>query len=295
MTSITVFTPTYNRAYILPQLYKSLLGQTYSYFTWLIVDDGSTDGTKELIDKWIGDGKVHIRYFYQENAGKMQAHNKGVEECNTNLFVCVDSDDYITNTALEELVNVWDKESDISLAGIVAKRGEDVDIQLGVGNFPNKHLIALRELRENHFNGDTTICLNARVIKQFSFPFIEGEKYITERYLYDQIDQKYKYIVYPRILTICKYLTDGYTMNADRISYQNPVGMMYYYGQSMKFSKSFRDKINFSARYNQYRILSKHEDVFSFSIREHFFLMLTFPVGWIGAIKKSKRNMKYGK
>ena len=73
MEKITIFTPTYNRAYSLPKLYNSLLKQDSSLFEWLIIDDGSTDNTKDIINKWILEQKIVIRYFYQENAGKMVA------------------------------------------------------------------------------------------------------------------------------------------------------------------------------------------------------------------------------
>ena len=92
---MTVFTPTYNRAYILPKLYDSLCQQTVKSFEWLIVDDGSVDNTQELVEKWIEEKKIEIRYFKQANGGKQRAHNLGVEKSKEEIFVCVDSDDYV--------------------------------------------------------------------------------------------------------------------------------------------------------------------------------------------------------
>ena len=90
MKRLTIFTPTYNRAYILPKLYESLCVQTCQDFEWLIVDDGSTDNTQELVKEWIEDKKISVRYVYQENRGKMQAFNKAVSLSESELFVCVD-------------------------------------------------------------------------------------------------------------------------------------------------------------------------------------------------------------
>ena len=104
---ITVFTPTYNRAYILPRLYKSLLRQTNKQFEWIIVDDGSTDNTEEKVNNWIKENKIKIKYYKQENQGKMIAHNKGVEKSEGELFVCVDSDDYLTDNAIEIITKKW--------------------------------------------------------------------------------------------------------------------------------------------------------------------------------------------
>ena len=97
---ITVYTPTYNRAYRLPDLYESLLRQTDRRFEWLIVDDGSTDDTKELVATWIQEQKIPIRYFFQENKGKQEACNWAHSLLETELHTCVDSDDYLCDNAL---------------------------------------------------------------------------------------------------------------------------------------------------------------------------------------------------
>ena len=76
----TVFTPTFNRAYTLPRVYESLKSQTFKNFEWLIVDDGSSDGTADLVKMWQNEGALTIRYFYQINRGKHIAINRGVSE-----------------------------------------------------------------------------------------------------------------------------------------------------------------------------------------------------------------------
>src|SRR5665647_1656547 len=108
MSTLTIFTPSYNRGYILGQLYHSLLEQTCMDFEWVIVDDGSTDNTKDLVQAWTNEGKLTIRYIYQKNGGKMRAHNTGVLYATTELFLCVDSDDYLVETAVEEILLCWE-------------------------------------------------------------------------------------------------------------------------------------------------------------------------------------------
>ena len=102
---LTVFTPTYNRAYILPKCYESLTKQTCKEFVWVIIDDGSTDDTAELVKKWIEEDKIEIRYYYQDNKGMHGAHNKAYEVIDTELNVCIDSDDYMTDDAVEIIVD----------------------------------------------------------------------------------------------------------------------------------------------------------------------------------------------
>ena len=191
MKKITVFTPTYNRAYILPKLYESLKKQTVSDFIWLIVDDGSSDDTKSLVDTWKNEKQVDIVYIYQQNAGKMSAHNCGVIECKTELFMCIDSDDWIVNDSIESILMEWEilpyKEKE-AICGIVAYRGVDTDKTIG-NEFPlGTEKSTLSGLYSNGFRGDTTLIFKSNVIKQYLFPIIGNEKFITEAYIYEQID-----------------------------------------------------------------------------------------------------------
>ena len=111
---ITVFTPTYNRGYIIENLYKSLQKQTFTDFEWLVVDDGSIDNTEELFDRWKKeDNNFNIRYYKKENGGKCRAINYALDKAKGELFFTVDSDDYLTNDALEK-INKWENELDKS-------------------------------------------------------------------------------------------------------------------------------------------------------------------------------------
>ena len=105
--TLAVFTATYNRAYIISDLYRSLLAQTNQDFCWIVVDDGSTDDTEQLIASFIAENLIPIRYIKQENGGKQRAHNTGVEACNNELFFCVDSDDTLAPTAIEDVLTLW--------------------------------------------------------------------------------------------------------------------------------------------------------------------------------------------
>src|SRR5258708_17921278 len=104
----TVFTPTFNRSQTLSRVYESLRLQTFRDFEWLIVDDGSTDGTKELVERWQTVSGFPIRYIYQENQGKPAAFNHGVQEARGELFLTLDSDDACVPHALERLKYHWD-------------------------------------------------------------------------------------------------------------------------------------------------------------------------------------------
>ena len=240
---ITVFTPTYNRAYILKNLYESLMLQTVQKFEWLIVDDGSTDETADLVATWLKENKISIRYLKQRNGGKQRAHNKGVEECKTELFVCVDSDDYIAECSIESILKTWKNiKNDDKLAGIIALRGVDEKTPIGTA-MPEVQKSSLRDLyRKYHFKGDTTLVYRTEILKKYPYWVAEGEKFIGEGYVYQQIDQKYEMYLLPEIIIICNYLEDGYTKNVRRLTKQNPKGYTELKRMTVCNSKTWKER-----------------------------------------------------
>ena len=108
MSKLTVFTPAYNRAHLLPRLYQSLCDQTNSNFNWLIIDDGSIDETKLVVDGWIKEGRIAIQYIYQENQGMHGAHNTAYKNITTELNTCIDSDDYMPINAVDLILKKWE-------------------------------------------------------------------------------------------------------------------------------------------------------------------------------------------
>lgn len=251
MKTITIFTPTFNRAYILPQLYNSLLQQATNDFTWLIVDDGSTDGTEQLVNSWIAEGKIEISYHKQPNGGKMRAHNKGVRLCNTPLFTCVDSDDYLTENAINRILHFWRQNyhNEDNICGMIAYRAmvTNDNTPKVIQRFPSLKYCTMHSLmNEYKHKGETTIVFRTDIIKQYLFPEIEGEKFITEAYIYDQIDQKYQTLLFDQAVVICKYLPDGYTKSRATIYEVAPKGWAMYYNQQSRFWRheyTFKDKV----------------------------------------------------
>lgn len=222
---ITVFTPTYNRAHLLPSLYESLLRQTSKNFCWYIIDDGSVDNTKEVVNAMIAEKKIDIIYEYQENSGKHVAHNRAVERCDTELFMCIDSDDYLTDNAICEIENAWKKEEDKEkLSGVIGNCGDRDGNVIGT-DFPQGiKKEGLMQLYDIGKKGDTTIAFNTQVIKKYPFPVFLGERFLREHIVYDEIDKDYKFIVINKVLCICEYLNDGLSINATKIEFKNPKG-----------------------------------------------------------------------
>ena len=249
MEKITIFTPTYNRAYSLPKLYNSLLKQDSSLFEWLIIDDGSTDNTKDIINKWILEQKIVIRYCYQENAGKMVAHNKAVEFAENDLFMCVDSDDFLLPNAINILLTEWNKCRDNKdIAGIVAYRriinedGEFIEHQ----NIPIEIKISrLRDLIQKKHINESSLMYRTSILKEYPFPIMDGEKFISEQLIYNKIDDRYQMHVCHHDIQACMYQEDGYTRNIHKIIAQNPKGFILYYEDLYLRSNNKKLKIKY--------------------------------------------------
>lgn len=246
---ITIFTPSYNRSKTLPRLYRSLLQQTNQNFCWLIVDDGSTDNTETLVQTWINEKKILIRYFKQKNFGKPMAHNKGVELTKTELFVCVDSDDYLTQNAVEEVFQCW-KNAQKNDVGILAFKGTKNKILTKIKNGGNGKRTTLKNAYDHlGLVGDTMLIFRTEVIKNHCFPHFKGEKFVPEGYLYDQIDQEGKLILLEKTLYICEYLEDGYTNNMAKLLKNNPKGYFAFINQRLLIDKTPKEKFLDSVRY----------------------------------------------
>ncbi len=238
----TVFTPTYNRKYIIENLYHSLQRQTFKDFEWLVVDDGSTDGTEESFRAIQQECTAFpIRYIKTENGGKHRAINIGVREASGELFFIVDSDDYLTDDALETADQVEksipNEEKD-KFAGVCGQRGHDTNSAIGK-TFTGKALdITMLERPSYGIWGDKAEIFYTKVLKRYPFPEFNGEKFVTECVVWDRIAfDGLKLRFYNEIAVICKYLPDGLTSQGNDLLFKNPKGYSLYLYQCSKFGK----------------------------------------------------------
>lgn len=207
MKTLTVFTPTYNRAHTLPRTYKSLCCQTSNDFEWLVVDDGSTDNTREMVNIWIRENKIPIRYIYKENGGLYTGYNTAYANIETELNVCIDSDDFMPDNAVELIVQTWKEKGSERFAGIMGLDYYLDGTPIG-GKFPNDlketHLLDLT-LKKIH-RGDTKQAMRTDLMKkvapQIGFP---GEKNFNPVYMLLQVDDDYPLIVLNENLCFVEY------------------------------------------------------------------------------------------
>lgn len=224
--TLCVFTPTFNRAYCLEDLYRSLVAQTHQDFHWLIVDDGSTDETRALVEELASRGEITISYLCQQNGGKQRAWNAAVQACNQELFFCVDSDDTLVPDAVEAILARWEEvRSKEDIAGIVGLDGTSSQKPLGTWMPEELRRTTIWNLyyKAGH-KGDVAVIYRTDVLRRHPFVVAEGEKFIAETYVYFLIDDEYELAVLNKVLILADYRDDGYTSNARRVTRENPQG-----------------------------------------------------------------------
>lgn len=239
-TSITIFTPTFNRCELLKKLYHSLVRQSDHRFEWLIVDDGSVDNTARFVRSWKNEEKVAIKYIYQENQGKHVAHNTGVRNTNSKYFFTVDSDDELPEDAIASIYEaIADIRTRHDIAGLIAKRGfhngEDQ-----CSEFPdNIYEVSIRDLYKVYkLKGELALVFKTEVMKEFLFPVFDNEKFVTESVILDLISMKYKMKILDKVIYLGEYLPDGYTRNLNRIHKKSPEGYHHYLIQEIELARN---------------------------------------------------------
>ena len=227
----TVFTPTYNRKSLLERLYLYLRSEQYPDMEWIIVDDGSTDDTKEFVEAITDNVVFSIRYFFQNNKGKYSAFNKAIEEAKGDYFICIDSDDLYINhafTTLDKYIPLI-KENNAGLC-YLSSYINDTGIVIG-DSFPERlkeaNLIDIQYKYRIH--GDKGILHRTEVLKKYRFPIIESEKFITETVLYGQISKDYTYILINEIIELKDYQDNGLSKNYRKLMITNPKGALINY------------------------------------------------------------------
>lgn len=262
MNKITVFTPTYNRAYCLHKCYESMKRQTCKAFDWLIIDDGSSDGTKELVEKWKEENpEFKIRYIYKENGGMHTAYNTAYDNIETELSMNIDSDDCLTDTAIEEVLNFWEENKREDVGGIYAlDQYEDGQI-IGL-SFPEDlkefrgwgyktvYYEAEGKKKKFHNQGDKKFIGVTKIIKEYpSIPVFEGEKYHSLYFKQHLIERDYTILIYNKPVCVVEYMADGNSNQMYAAYRKNPKGFCNERRFVMQYAPEFQMKCKEAIHY----------------------------------------------
>jgi len=245
---ITVFTPTYNRGYIIGKLYESLKRQTFKDFEWLIVDDGSTDNTGEIVSNFINEKPFFpIRYIKTENGGKHRAINKGVQLAQGDLFFTVDSDDYIPEQALKYISDEWinTKSQRNFVCALFGLRCHKDGSLIGKTFEGERIVTSSIDAGRHGIRGDKGEVFVTEILKHYPYPEIECENFSTEAIIWDRMSHDgYKYIYFNKWICTCEYLDDGLTHQGRDLYACNPVQWSISLGQNYLFAKYTRAEMS---------------------------------------------------
>ena len=282
---LTVFTPTYNRAHTLRRLYEGLCNQTCMDFEWLVIDDGSTDNTGPLIQEFISENKIPISYIYKENGGLYTGYNIAYANISTELNVCIDSDDYMPDNAVEIILKTWKGRGSEKYSGITGLdfyAGTDKPIG---GYFPKDikegHLIELY-LKKKHI-GDTKQVMRGDLMKRFipmtGFP---GEKNFNPIYLLLQADDLLPSLFINENLCFVEY-QQGDSMSAG--IWRQYINSPHSFAKMRRLEMTLRHNtlmnlIRVAIHYNSSTILGKERDWLHTSPKK-ILTFMTRPVGWM--------------
>lgn len=294
MAFLTVFTPAYDRAHTLPRTYDSLLGQECKDFIWLIVDDGSTDNTADLVRQWQrAENGFEIQYIYKENGGMHTAHNTAYENIHTELNVCIDSDDKMAPGAVAKIKRVWEQVRDKGYAGIIALDSDFSGNLIGKG-FPE----GLTETTLGGYYaaggvGDKKLIYRTDVINSVPpYPVFPGEKYVGLVYKYTLIDQKYKLFVFDDVVCEVEYQADGSSETMWKQYLKNPNGFAFLRKIAMKYPTSKKRLIRDCIHYCSSSQIAGNKAYIRESPRKLLTVLCT-PMGWIlTAVVKRKAREK---
>lgn len=266
MITITIFTPSYNRADLLPRLYDSLCNQTCKDFEWLIVDDGSRDDTVAVVQRFVDEGKLSVRYFKKENGGKHTAINMGAQLANGELLFIADSDDYLPSKAVAWVKEQWESVKDrpdaFKFGGVCGLDGyEDGRI---VGSGLPKAIIdaSYTDIRSRYgVCGDMKEVYLTSVMCEFPFPEIKGERFCPEALIWNRIATKYQLRYFNRVIYTAEYQENGITSGITRARMNSPIAIMMTYSEWFDLNIPIKQKVRMAINYWRFAFCTENRTV----------------------------------
>lgn len=263
---ISVLTPTYNRINLLERLYASLV-QNSNFgieIEWLIIDDGSTISPKEIIDRFILENKIIIKYFEQENKGKMEAINFLVQKATGDLIVECDDDDYFTENAFEIIKSTYEKNINTNdcYAMCFLKYNQNKE---NMGKKFQKEKTTMFDLYfKQGEDGEKALVFFSEIRKKYKHELVNGEKFVTEARMYNAMDKKYNIVCFNSPIMICEYLPEGYSNNMNKLFSSNPFGYYEYFKELLQFNMKgvlFKKRLYIIKHYLLFSNLTKQKHI----------------------------------
>jgi len=262
MYQFSIVTPTFNRAKYLPRVYNCLCQQGDIDFEWIIVDDGSTDDTKEVVSSF--EKKFEIKYAYKENAGKPAAMNYGAHIANSQILVSLDDDDMLLPNVLEAVWKYFDTKTGKFLYDCICISGlsqyENGDI---VGKkFPHDSFVSdyIRYIKNENILGDKCEFFLTEVYKKYPFPIIKNEKQIAESIMYIRISRTHQTLYVNHVFLEKQFLESGLSMQNFWLMY--PFSSELYYNETSTPPFRLKLQIKHSAKYIYFARINQKKHIY---------------------------------
>lgn len=293
MEKLTYFTPSYNRAAFLPQAYEALKRQTCKDFVWMIIDDGSTDNTKEVVAPWLNESEFRVEYHYKQNGGLQTAYVEALKHITTELCMCVDSDDYLTDNATEILLSFWEEHGSDDYAGIVSLDCYPNGNMVG-GYFPyGLRTVNFKQTRKgNHGRDENDVAMLYRTkAYEITTPArtYPGEVSLNAERQFLQIAEKYDFLILNRPTVVVNYQPDGMTGNIFKSYFRSPNCYVDYRLQILGTNGfGLKKYIQTAVHYIAECKIAKRK-VFNKDLKRGWIVVAAYPVGivWYRWLKKN--------
>lgn len=282
MPTLTVFTPTFNRAHLIGRVYESLCRQTCQDFDWLVIDDGSTDNTREVVEGFIKEQRIPIRYIWKENGGLYTGYNTAYAKITSPLNVCIDSDDFMPDAAVEKIINTWKERGSEQYAGII---GLDfyADSKQPIGGYFPEGLdeVYLHDLHLHKIHrGDAKQVMRTDVMRkiapQIGFP---GEKNFNPIYMLHQVCDTLPLLVLNENLCFVDYQTNGMAANIFKQYYNSPWSLIKMRQMEMQLKRNtLRNLLRLNIHYVSSCIIARNKRWLKDSPKP-LLTLLTAPLG----------------
>ena len=286
MYKISIVTPTFNRGILLINLYESLKKQTFKEFEWIIVDDGSSDNTKNIVKNFIREGIINITYTYKKNGGKHTALNKAIDICESEMFYIVDSDDILVADALKKIVefdkSLTNKEKFCGVSGLRSDfNGNILSGKMFKSSIDASSIDAIYKYK---LHGDKSEVFYTNILKKYKFPEFNEEKFITEATVWNKMaNDGYLIRWFNEVICIGEYREDGLTNDSLNLFLNNILGSLYYLNQESTFNIPIRYKIKHQANYFRYGLL-RNKSLIKLIKKSNYkgAIIITMPLGFLG-------------
>lgn len=292
---LTIHTATYNRAHTLPKVYKSLKKQTCFDFEWLVTDDGSTDGTEELMKQWSAkDNPFAIHYIKLEHQGLIRAINRAVAEARGEYYFRLDSDDKLLPNAVEDIIEkipqIADKEDFVGIGFVIVfENGEPVK---GVWPTVNEQgFVDCTNLERPKYNLDADMreAYKMDIMRQYPFPVWDGEIFAPEQLQMDRMAlDGYKLRWFNIPIYVCEYNDDGLTKGSWDLLRNNKMGYAMLSNQRLLYTQGFKQKLSAAAQHTALSIVAGHPG-YILKSNNKFITLLALPYGLVLSIRRKKQ------